>query len=214
MNKTSLPKRFFVTGTDTDAGKTLVSTLLMLALDCRYYKPVQSGNEGETDTQVVKRLSGLSAERFCQETYVTRTPCSPHLSARIDGISISIDTIRRQVDNLPGPLLIEGAGGIYVPLNEREFVLDLMRALAYPVVLVTRSGLGTINHTLLSIQTLRQAGLKLHGVIMNGPLNPENRKAIETFGATTVLAEVPVLADLSPAALSACAARLVNGEQI
>ncbi len=208
------PERFFVTGTDTDVGKTLVSTLLMLALQCRYLKPIQSGDEDGTDTLRVKQLSGLSAERFLPEHYVTRTPASPHLSARIDGISINVDDICYQICEIPGPLLIEGAGGLYVPLNDKDFVLDLMQRLALPVVLVARSGLGTINHTLLSIQALRQANLEIHGVIMNGPLNPENRHAIEAFGQTRVVAEVPQLADLSLPSLQCCADQLFSGATV
>lgn len=208
---TPFPQRFFVTGTDTDVGKTLISTLLMLALNCRYLKPVQSGTEDGTDTLRVQQLSGLDTERFLPECYVTRTPCSPHLSARIDGIDIDLDYICRQVAALDGPLLIEGAGGIFVPLNNQEFVLDLMRRLGYPVVLVARSGLGTINHTLLSIQALDQAGIDLYGVIMNGPPHQENRRAIEHFGRTQVLAEIPELPDLSRPILQACAREHFQG---
>ena len=99
----AFPERFFVTGTDTDVGKTLVSTLLMLALKCRYLKPIQSGNEDGTDTLCVKQLSGLSDERFLPEHYVTRTPASPHLSARIDGISINVDDICHQAARYSWP---------------------------------------------------------------------------------------------------------------
>lgn len=204
----AFPERFVVTGTDTDVGKTLVSALLMLALDCRYFKPVQSGTEGETDRACVQRLSKLPGERFIPECYVTLTPCSPHLSARIDGIHIDIEEIIKQVEQIQGPLLIEGAGGLFVPLNQGEFILDLIRKLGYQVILVARSGLGTINHTLLSIQALRRAGVELFGVIMNGPKNQENRQAIETFGETAVLAEVPQLENLSSSALLHCAQQL------
>ena len=210
---TAFPERFFVTGTDTDVGKTLVSTLLMLALKCRYLKPVQSGTEGGTDTLRVKQLSGLDDERFLPECFVTRTPASPHLSARLDGINIDIDDICRQVATTDGPLLIEGAGGIYVPLNEQELVLDLMQRLALPVVLVVRSGLGTINHTLLSIEALRHAGIELHGVVMNGPINRENRRAIENFGQTQVVAQIPTLPDLSLPTLQAGAEKYFHGGQ-
>ncbi len=206
------PERFFVTGTDTDVGKTLVSTLLMLALPCRYLKPVQSGTEDGTDTLRVKQFSGLGDERFLPECYVTRTPASPHLSARLDGITIDPEYICQQVTAIEGPLLIEGAGGIYVPLNDQDMILHLMQDLGLPVVLVARSGLGTINHTLLSIGAIRQSGLALHGVIMNGPLNPENRRAIETFGNTKVIAEIPMLPDLSLPTLRSYAATLFQGE--
>ncbi len=211
---TTFPDRFFVTGTDTDVGKTVVCTLLMLALPCRYLKPVQSGTEDGTDTLRVQQLSGLGGERFVPECYVTRTSASPHLSARLDGITIDPRRISQKIAAIDGPLLVEGAGGIYVPLNEQDMILDLMQLLALPVILVARSGLGTINHTLLSIQALRQAGINLYGVIMNGPLNPENRRAIETFGSTRVITEIPSLCDLSLPTLRSCAATLFTGEHL
>ncbi len=204
MSNITLPERFFVTGTDTDIGKTLISAILLQGLKTCYYKPVQSGCEEETDTALVKRLTGLTDHYFLAETYCTQTPCSPHLSARIDGINIDTTTIIERIAAHQGPLLIEGAGGLYVPLNDKEFVLDLMQKLGYPVVLVAKSGLGTINHTLLSVKAIKQAGLTMLGVVMSGEPNPKNRKAIETFGKVPVLAEIPLLTDFSRSALQSC----------
>jgi len=201
MNDFSLPDRFFITGTDTGVGKTLISSLLMLGLQSCYYKPVQSGTEEDTDTTLVQRLSGLDNSHFLPETYRTRTPCSPHLSARIDEINIDLGVIVDKVKSLKGHLIVEGAGGIFVPLNDKEFILDLMQTLNLPVLLVARSGLGTINHTLLSIKALRHAGLDLLGVVLNGAPNLENRKAIESFGNVRVLAEIPTFYDFSRNAL-------------
>ena len=211
MNTAKFPQRLFVTGTDTDVGKTLISTLLMLRGPYRYWKPVQSGSQEETDTAQVKRLSALPEERFAPPCYMTGTPCSPHLSARIEGIEIEIDAIRRQMATLTGSLLVEGAGGLYVPLNRKATMLDLIRILELPVLLVARSSLGTINHTLLSVAALRQAGIQICGVVMSGPFNPENRKAIEQFGQIPVLAEVPWLDDMSSAALSRCSRTCLPG---
>ena len=205
MTSADFPERIFVTGTDTGIGKTLVSSLLLRTLGYRYLKPIQSGIEEETDTALVQRLSGLGAEHFWAESYCTRTPCSPHLSARIDGIEISLEQILADIEQISGPLIVEGAGGLLVPLNNQEFMLDLIRALNYPVILVARSELGTINHTLLSLQALRHAGLEIWGVVMNGPPAPENAEAIEFFGATRILAQIPLLPDLTPASLQQCA---------
>ena len=204
MSSFTFPDRFFVTGTDTGIGKTLISAILLQGLQTCYYKPVQSGTEEETDTALVKRLTNLADSHFLAETYCTKTPCSPHLSARIDGITIDIDNIIAQTNAYRGRLIVEGAGGLYVPLNDTDFMLNLMQRLNYPIILVASSGLGTINHTLLSIQAIQTAGLNLLGVIMSGTSNVENRKAIETYGQTAVFAEIPQLTDFSSVTLQAC----------
>ncbi len=211
MSNFNFPDRFFVTGTDTDIGKTLISAILMQGLQTCYHKPVQSGTEDETDTALVRRLTNLNDSHFLPEAYCTKAPCSPHLSARIDGININIDTIIQQIEAHRGQLIVEGAGGLFVPLNDKEFMLDLMQRLDYPIVLVASSSLGTINHTLLSIQALQSAGLNLLGVVMSGCLNLENRKAIESFGKVQVLAEIPQLTDFSSQTLQNCFDAHFNG---
>ncbi|NJB67157.1 dethiobiotin synthase [Desulfobaculum xiamenense] len=204
----NLPSRLFVTGTDTDAGKTVISALLTAGLDAHYWKPVQSGVREGTDTETVRRLTGLPAERFLPEAYRLMEPLSPHAAALIDGVRIDLDAIR--MPNLPADarLVVEGAGGIMVPLNENALMIDLMARLGLPVVLVARSGLGTINHTLLSLAALRQAGIEVCGVVLNGPRNPANRDAVEEYGKVRVLAEVEPLPQLSPATLRETFARV------
>jgi dethiobiotin synthetase len=116
-------------------------------------------------------------------------PLSPHAAAQIEGIEIELSQL-----SLPGPktapLIVEGAGGVLVPVNDRDFMLDVMKTLALPVVLVARSGLGTINHTLLTLERLRSSGLEIVGVVMNGKANPSNRKALEQYGKIEVIAEI------------------------
>ena len=186
-----------MSGTDTDVGKSVVSAILLAGLKGRYWKPIQSGLEDETDTEKVQRMAGLSDDDIFTERYRLNEPLSPHASAEIDGVEMSLEDF-----SLPSspdrPLLVEGAGGLLVPLNRNHLVVDLVQYLNLPLVLVVRSSLGTINHTLLSIEALRRRGIELLGVIMNGELNPSNRKAIEHYGETTVLAEIPPLDRFDP----------------
>ena len=186
---------FFITGTDTNVGKTVVSAYLMHAFDADYWKPVQSGLDDETDTEMVRRLTGLPPERFHLSAYELREPLSPHESARRQGVSISLEAF--ELPKTRRPLIVEGAGGVLVPLNGEALVIDLIRRLALPVVLVARSTLGTINHTLLSLEALRMRNIEIAGVVMNGERNEANRIAIETYGKVQVIAEMPILVPLN-----------------
>ncbi len=206
-----LPGRIFVSGTDTDVGKTVVCALLMAGRGGWYWKPVQSGTddgpEAGSDSGRVARLAGLPAGRTLPEAYRLRAPLSPHEAAAREGLAI--DPARLVLPPVPAdePLVVEGAGGVLVPLAPGYLMADLMADLGLPVLLVARSGLGTINHTLLSLAELRRRGLPVAGVVLNGPPEPANRAAIEEYGAVRVLAEVPPLPDLTPEALRAAFAR-------
>ena len=190
---------FFVTGTDTDVGKTLVSAWLMTHLDADYWKPVQAGTEPETDSATVRRLAEISANRILPEAYVLPEAMAPHEAARRAGIRIDMAKLEPPAtDRL---LVVEGAGGMLVPLTDTDYVIDLAGQLELPIVLVARSTLGTINHTLLSIEALRRRGLPLAGVVMNGPETPHNRVAIERYGDVTIIAEIPWLPGVTRATL-------------
>ena len=192
---------FFVTGTDTDVGKTLVSAWLMTHVDAAYWKPVQAGVEPETDSMTVRRLAEVPAERILPEAYVLPEAMAPHEAARRAGLIIDMTKLSPPAtDRL---LLAEGAGGLLVPLNETAYVIDLAEQLEMPILLVARSTLGTINHTLLSIEALRRRGLPLAGVVMNGPETPHNRAAIERYGGVNVIAEIPWLPSVTRATLRA-----------
>ena len=199
--KIELPRRFFVTGTDTEVGKTIISAILMVGLKASYWKPIQSGLSEITDTNWLQNVSGLSDERFLPETYRLSQPISPHASAQCDGIQITLESFYLPAEDQFPRLIVEGAGGVMVPLNERHLMVDLIKQLDLPVILVARSSLGTINHTLLSLEQLRQKNLEVIGVVMNGPKNEINKSAIEIYGKTTVLAEVEMLSDLNSKAL-------------
>ncbi len=191
----------FITGTDTDVGKTIASAWCMLHFNMSYWKPIQSGLEEPTDTQTIQRVTELPEDRFFPEIYRLTQPLSPHESAQRDGVTI--DMGKFQVPESDRPLLVEGAGGLMVPLNENQFVIDLIAQLAMPAVLVCRSGLGTINHTLLSLEAMRRRDIDLAGIIISGPKTPHNREAIEAYGGVRVLAEIDQLKVLNYQALLA-----------
>ncbi len=197
----------FVTGTDTNVGKTVVSACLAGAWNAAYWKPVQTGLADDPgDSATVTSLAGLPAERVFAPVYAFQAPLSPHAAAAAEGAMIELDAIARPPTRQF--LIVEGAGGVLVPLNRSAFMIDLIRKLDLPVVLVARSTLGTINHTLLSIGALRARQVAIAGVVMNGPPDSGNRRAIEQFGRVRVLAELPHVEPLDAAALRGLAARI------
>jgi dethiobiotin synthetase len=197
-----MPKRFFITGTDTGVGKTVVSALLCVGLNAIYWKPVQTGTSEGTDTETVMRLAQLPRHRTLPESYRFKPPVSPHLAARWAGVRIELRKMKLYVP-LHDSLIAEGAGGVLVPLNRTQLMTDLMRHLNLPVLLVARTSLGTINHTLLSIAALRAARLDVRGVIAVGKPNRDNSGAIEQYGKIRVVGTVPLLEKINRAALSA-----------
>jgi dethiobiotin synthase len=189
--------QFFITGTDTGVGKTVLSALLCAALEASYWKPIQTGADEDSDSERVAQLAALPPTRIFQEAYRFAQPVSPHLAARWAGAQIELDKIQIPEDARNVPLIVEGAGGALVPLNEREFMVDLMRRLGLPVLIAARSSLGTINHTLLTLAGLRQANLTIAGVVMIGEPNAENREAIERYGRVRVVGEIPRLLEIT-----------------
>ncbi len=202
-----MPSRFFVTGTDTGVGKTVVSALLCVALDAMYWKPIQTGTREGTDCETILRLAQLPASRTIPEAYRFAPPVSPHLAARRAGVSIDLRKIKMPRIPAEQNLIVEGAGGALVPINATQLMTDLMQRLKLPVLLVSRTTLGTINHTLLSLATLCGAQLDVRGVIMVGKPNVENRRAIEHYGKIRVIGFVPPLERINRRALIAVFAR-------
>ena len=194
-------KHFFVTGTDTGVGKTVLSAVLCAGLDAWYWKPVQTGTAEGSDRATVMRLAGIGAERTLEETYSFVPPVSPHLAAHWAGVEIDLARFRVPPEVGGQWLIVEGAGGLLVPLNARQFMLDLIVRLHMPVIFAARSGLGTINHTLLSLAALHSADVPVHGVVLIGEPNKDNRATIERYGHTRVLGEIPMLAQLHRSAL-------------
>jgi len=194
--------RIVVTGTDTGIGKTIFSAGLAGFLGASYWKPVQSGLEEETDAQLVARLAGLAADRIVPERYRLRTPASPHQSAAIDGVRI--DPAALDVpDTGDRPLVIEGAGGLMVPLNDDTLFIEMFERWRLPVVLCARTALGTINHSLLSVEALRKRRIDTLGIAFIGESNPESERAICEIGQVRRLGRLPWLSPLAADTLQA-----------
>lgn len=166
---------YFITGIGTDVGKTVVSAILTHALQADYWKPVQCGFPRDTDT--VRSLVNNNHSLFYKEAYLLKAPVSPHQAAEMEDVSIDLDKIILP-DTNSNTLIIEGAGGILVPLNNREFIIDLTEKFKSEIILVCNLYLGSINHTLLTIQELKRRGLRVKGIVFNGPDNPYSRKFI------------------------------------
>lgn len=193
------PKEFFITGTDTGIGKTLVSAMLMSALDASYWKPIQAGLEDETDTEFVQRVSEADRSKIIPERYRLETPMSPHAAADIDNAEIKLSDFKLP-EYKTQHLIVEGAGGLIVPINWKETVLDLIEHLNLPVLLVARSSIGTLNHTLLSLEALRNRGIEVFGVILNGEKHQSNKETIERFGDVAVF-EIETLQEIDSKSL-------------
>jgi len=187
-------KRVFVTGTDTDVGKTLVAGILARCWRAHYWKPIQAGFDPSTDSSCL--ASWIDPTRVLPERFLLREAASPNQAANREATRIRRDDF--SLPTLCGPLVVEGAGGLMVPINEQDLMIDLIRHLNLPILLVARSGLGTLNHTLLSIEALRARQMEPIGVILNGEEHLENQRDIERFGQTSVLGRVPPLKTVDP----------------
>ena len=192
---------YFVTGTDTNVGKTVLSALLVAALDAVYWKPVQTGASQGTDRESVRLWAEAEEERLPLERYRFYPPVSPHLASREGGIRIALDAFELPEAPAARRWIVEGAGGVMVPLNEREFMRDLMQRIGFPVIVAARTALGTINHTLLTLAALREASLPICGVALIGEKSIENRRAIEQYGNVRVVGHIPILEKINRAAL-------------
>ncbi|MEG8023644.1 dethiobiotin synthase [Sphingomonas aurantiaca] len=188
-----------VTGTDTDIGKTVFAAGLTAALGARYWKPVQAGLADGSDAASVVTL-GVPADRVLPEAYRLTTPCSPHLAAEIDGVTIEPD--RLVLPEVDGALVVEGAGGVMVPVTRDLIFADLFARWGKPVVLVARTGLGTINHSLLSIEALRSRGVPILGIAFVGDAIEDSEATIAALGKVRRLGRLPRLDPLNAATLA------------
>lgn len=187
----------FVTGIGTGIGKTLVAAVVAEALEAAYWKPVQAGYEDGTDSEWVRERIRLPQERIQPEAYKLALPASPHIAARKEGVVIDLDRIVRQLETIKGrPLVIEGAGGLFVPLNDRQFIIDLIRKLDATVLLVSRNYLGSINHSLLTAAACRREGLRVAGWIFNDQYMRYEQEIAQWSGLPAI-ASIPFEDDLS-----------------
>jgi dethiobiotin synthase len=191
---------YIVTGTDTGIGKTTVAAMLVLALDASYWKPIQSGTDNGTDRQRVQALTQLPGDRFLPERYVLSQPLSPHRAAEIDGVEIELAALAPPAHHTR-TLVIEGAGGLMVPVTRDKLQIDLFAGWDLPIILCARTALGTINHSLLSIEALRSRKMKLHGWIFVGDDSPDTMRTIADFSGGPILGRVPRLGRIDRSAL-------------
>ncbi|AGK59501.1 dithiobiotin synthetase [Hyphomicrobium denitrificans 1NES1] len=191
--------RIVVAGTDTDIGKTVFSAGLTQALDGYYWKPVQAGLAGETDSEIVSRLSCFPASRILTEAYRLNTPASPHFAAERDGVEIDPERLRPQ--DHPTPLVIELAGGLDVPLTRRLLQIDLVADWKLPVILCSSTRLGTINHSLLSIEALKRRAIPILGIAFIGEESADSERTISSFGRVRRLGRLPRIPELTSSTL-------------
>ena len=190
-----MSRHIIITGTDTGIGKTVFSAGLTGLLDGVYWKPVQSGLEEETDSQTVARLCGLPPDRILPEAWRLAAPLSPHRAAELEGVEV--DTGKFLLPETNRPLIIEGAGGLMVPVNRQTLYIDIFARWRAPIVLCARTGLGTINHTLLSIEALRSRSIALLGIAFIGEEISDTQRTIAEIGKVRVLGRLPHLDPLS-----------------
>lgn len=199
-------KGVFVTGIGTEIGKTVASAILTEALEADYWKPVQSGDLDYTDTMKVRRWISNAKTKFHPETHRLHTPMSPHAAAEIDGVQITLDRFHLpETDNF---LLAEGAGGLMVPLNDRDCIIDLIGHLGLPVVLVSRHYLGSINHTLLSIEALQRRNIPIAALIFNGKEHPTTESVIQRMSGVEALARIEEIEQVDKDSIQKEATRL------
>lgn len=200
------PKRYFVTGIDTNIGKTMVAAIVTQALEADYWKPVQAGDLEQSDSIKVASLLSNAKSQIHPEAYRLHTPASPHYAAAVDGI-----TIEEQQFTLPSTdnnLVVEGAGGLFVPLNDHYLLIDLIKELNIPVLLVVNFYLGSINHTLASIEALQSRSIPIAGLLFNGDITPASKDYILQYSQLPSLGEIPILKTINKENIAAQAALL------
>lgn len=194
-------RNLIIAGTDTDIGKTICSALLMNVFKGTYFKPIQSGGKyGDTcdnDTAVVKKLSELNGEHFLTEKYILSEPLSPHLAAELDNIEFAEENLKLPEGVKFNPLIVELAGGLMVPINRKKLMIDVIKSWDAQVILCARTSLGTINHTLLSIEALRSRGIDLAGIVFIGEENKDNRDTIIQFSSSKQLGFIPKIKNIN-----------------
>jgi len=179
--------KIFITGIGTDVGKTIVSAIVVEALKADYWKPIQAGELEFSDSDKIRNLISNDRSRILESSYALKTPMSPHAAAAIDGITIELDKII--IPDTLNNIVIEGAGGLLVPLNEKDTILDIIEN-DYKIIVVSRHYLGSINHTLLTIETLRNQGFEISGIIFSGIENETTENIIEKLSEVLILGRI------------------------
>lgn len=194
--------KYFVSGIDTGIGKTLISAILTEKLNADYWKPIQSGDLDQSDSKTVASLISNSRTIIHPETYRLTQPLSPHLSSRLDGISIKIEQM--VLPETENHLIVEGAGGLMVPLNENDLIIDLVKKLKLEMILVSENYLGSINHTLLSLAMLKLYNIPVKGIIFNGEENEETENYIVNYTGVEFLGRIPKMQTIDKEVILEC----------
>jgi dethiobiotin synthetase len=189
-------KTYFVTGIGTDIGKTIVSAILVEALQADYFKPIQAGDLNNSDTIKVKNLVNNKSLVFHPETYRLKKPMSPHAAADFDGVKIELPKIK--LPKTKNNLIIEGAGGVMVPLNDKQLVIDLISKLKTEVILVSQNYLGSINHTILTFEALKNKGIKMAGIVFNGKTNQTSEDYILKYTGLKCILRIKQEKEITP----------------
>lgn len=200
-------KRYFITGISTDVGKTFCSAVLVQALQADYWKPVQTGNTDGTDNGIIQQLITNDVSVIHKEIYSYEKPASPHIAAFYENESISLEKIVLPKSNNKN-LIIEGAGGLLVPLNNKEYIVDLVKHLDAEIILVVREYLGCINHALLSIDYIVKNKYPFKGIILNGNFHPLAEKSIVEYAKVPVIARFPEMSGISKQIVSELAGEI------
>lgn len=179
-------KGYFITGTDTGIGKTIASAKMVANLKAHYFKPIQTGNEEDDDTKTVHQLTNCT---FTQPAYSLKLPASPHLASIAENMEIDINKIK--LPETTHPIIVEGAGGVMVPITYNFFMLDLIKKFQLPAIVVCRGNLGTLNHTLLTIKALEGAKIEVAGLIINGEITLNNDVELEKLTGLPILHKIP-----------------------
>jgi dethiobiotin synthetase len=196
-----MAEQYFVTGIGTGIGKTIVSTILTEHLQADYWKPIQAGDLDQSDSLKVESLVSNAQTNIHPECYRLTQPMSPHAAAKLDGIEIQLSDFVLPETNRP--LIVEGAGGLMVPLNEKDLILNLISFLNLEVILISQNYLGSINHTLLTVNALKQHGIKIKGVIFNGEANAESERYILSYTQLKCLGKIPPLKTINKETIAA-----------
>ena len=194
-----MTKNYFITGIGTGIGKTVVSAILTEKLKAEYWKPIQSGDLENSDSLSIEKMISNGVTKIHPERYRLSQPLSPHLSAKLDQIEIDLDTF--QLPQSDNNLIVEGAGGLMVPLNDRHLIIDLIKKLDLEVIIVSQNYLGSINHTLLTIDVLKRNDIKIKGIVFNGGANIESENYILNYTKLTCLGKIPSIEEITPEAI-------------
>jgi len=203
----SNPKGYFITAIGTDSGKTLISAIFCKAFGFDYWKPIQAGLESR-DCDTISTL--VKDVKIIPSRYELKHPMSPHAAADLEGVKVSVSDFQLPTDL---PVIVEGAGGIMVPINENELMLDLIKKLNFKVILVSNFYLGSINHTLLTIDVLKRNQIEIAGIVFNGEMNEASLALIKSYSALPVLLHVPQLTEVTSEVVASLAQNLkINHE--